>query len=160
MITTGGVSAGDRDYVRDALVDAGVELDFWKVAMKPGKPLVFGTAGPVLAFGLPGNPVSSMVAFELFARPALLAMLGAPAVFRPRAPVVLAAGYAKPAGRAHYVRARLRREAGRLFADPHAHQGSHALTSMVAVDALVEIDADVTEVVPGGVVPALLLRPA
>ncbi len=79
LVTTGGVSAGDRDFVRGALTDAGVALEFWKVAMKPGKPLAFGLGdgGRVPVFALPGNPVSSMVAFELFARPALRAMLGA-----------------------------------------------------------------------------------
>jgi len=161
-ITTGGVSVGDRDHVRDALADAGVELDFWKVAMKPGKPLAFGTATRgatrVPVFGLPGNPVSSMVSFELFVRPVLLAMQGAAQIHRPRAPVILRDGYRKPAGRAHFVRARLHRNGVGILAEPHAHQGSHALSSMVGLDGLVEIDAHVTEIAPGGTAPALLLR--
>jgi molybdopterin molybdotransferase len=158
VVITGGVSAGDRDHVRDALADAGVELDFWKVAMKPGKPLAFGASGDTLVFALPGNPVSSMVAFELFARPALLATQGASSVMRPRAPVILERGYAKPAGRAHYLRARVHRNGVGLIATPHAHQGSHAMTSMIGVDALVEIGASLTEIPPGGQVPAILLR--
>jgi molybdopterin molybdotransferase len=162
VITTGGVSVGDRDHVRAALGDAGVELDFWKVAMKPGKPLAFGTfvrgATRVPVFGLPGNPVSSMVAFELFVRPVLLAMQGAASRFRPRAPVILERGYQKAAGRAHYLRARLHRNGAGVIAVPHAHQGSHALSSMIGLDALVEIGAAVTEIAPGGLAPALLLR--
>ncbi|HTJ44765.1 MAG TPA: gephyrin-like molybdotransferase Glp [Kofleriaceae bacterium] len=158
VVTTGGVSAGDRDYVRDALADAGVEPDFWKVAMKPGKPLAFGTRDRTPVFGLPGNPVSSMVAFELFARPALLAMQGAASLMRPRAPVILERGYHKPAGRAHYLRARVHRNGVGMIAVPHVKQGSHALTSMIGVDALVEIGANVTEIPPGGTAPAILLR--
>jgi molybdopterin molybdotransferase len=158
VVTTGGVSAGDRDFVRLALADAGVEPDFWKVAMKPGKPLAFGLRDHTPVFGLPGNPVSSMVAFELFVRPALLAMQGAAQLYRPRAPVILERGYQKQAGRAHFLRARVHRNGVGLIATPHAHQGSHAMSSMIGVDALVEIGANVTEVPPGGSVPAILLR--
>jgi molybdopterin molybdotransferase len=159
VMTTGGVSAGDRDHVRDALADAGVVPDFWKVAMKPGKPLAFGMAGRVPVFGLPGNPVSSMVSFELFVRPALLVMQGA-APHRPRAPVVLPAGYRKPPGRAHYLRARLRRDGDRLIADLHGKQGSAMLSSMIGAAALVEIDRDLGDIPPGGTAPALLLEAA
>ena len=77
VITTGGVSVGDRDHVRAALASAGVELELWKVAMKPGKPFSFGMQRPRAGVRLPGNPVSTFVAFELFVRPALLAMQGA-----------------------------------------------------------------------------------
>jgi molybdopterin molybdotransferase len=157
VVTTGGVSAGDRDHVRDALAAAGVVPDFWKVAMKPGKPLAFGMAGAVPVFGLPGNPVSSMVSFELFVRPALLALQGAPTA-RPRARVVLPAGYRKPPGRAHYLRARLRRDGDLLIADLHTKQGSHMLSSMVAASALVEIDAALGDIPAGGTAPALLLE--
>jgi molybdopterin molybdotransferase len=160
LVTTGGVSAGDKDHVRDALAEAGVVPDFWKVAMKPGKPLAFGTAGAVPVFGLPGNPVSSMVAFELFVRPALLALAGAAVVTRPRAPVVLPDGYRKPPGRAHYLRARLHRDGERLIADLHARQGSGMLSSMVGAAALVEIDAALGDIPAGGTAPALLLEAA
>ncbi len=166
VLTTGGVSAGDHDHVRTALAAAGVTLDFWKVAMKPGKPLAAGTAlrpswkhaEVVPVFALPGNPVSSLVAFELFVRPALLTMLGADRVDRPRAPVVLTDGYRKPTGRAHFVRAWLRRDGERLIATLHPRQGSAMLTSLVGIDALIEIDAALGEIVPGGTAPALLLR--
>lgn len=159
VITTGGVSVGDRDHVRPALAAAGVELALWKVAMKPGKPFAFGTRGGVPVFGLPGNPVSTFVAFELFVRPALLAMQGAARTARARAPVHLAGGYRKPAGRAHYVRTEVVREGERLVARPHAKQGSAMLSSLIGCNGLVEIAADATEIPPDGLVPALLLAP-
>jgi molybdopterin molybdotransferase len=157
-LTTAGVSAGDHDHVRAALTAAGVTLDFWKIAMRPGKPFAAGRAGAVPVFALPGNPVSSILGFELFVRPALLAMQGAASVERPRAPVVLPAGYRKPIGRTHYLRAQLRREGERLIAILHPRQGSAMMTSLVGLDALVEIDAAVGEVAPGALTPALLLR--
>src|SRR5262249_5075978 len=82
VITTGGVSVGDRDYMHAALDRAGVRLALWKVAMKPGKPFSLGMRGDRPVFGLPGNPVSTVVAFELFLRPALLAMQGATVIGR------------------------------------------------------------------------------
>lgn len=159
LVTCGGVSVGDYDFVKEAMDEVGVALDFWKVAMKPGKPLAFGVTPdgkPVL--GLPGNPVSAMVVFELFARPAILAMQGARVLDRPVAPVVLERGYRKQPGRAHYVRAVVRRDGERLLATPHPKQGSGMLTSMVGVDALVEIEASSGDVAAGATAPALLLR--
>jgi molybdopterin molybdotransferase len=160
VLTTGGVSVGDRDHVRAALASAGVSLELWKVAMRPGKPFSFGHDGRVPVFGLPGNPVSTVVAFELFVRPALLAMQGlaAPAIERPRAPVALARGYRKSAGRAHYLRAHVVRNGEHLVAHPHAKQGSAMLSSLVGCNALVELAAEDTEVAPGALVPALLLE--
>ncbi len=157
IVTTGGVSAGDHDHVRGALADAGVVEDLWKVAMKPGKPLAFGMAGTTAVFGLPGNPVSTAISFELFVRPALLALQGAAVIDRPRAPVVLPDGYRKPAGRAHYLRARLERNGEQLVAHVHARQGSAMMSSMIACDALIEIPAETTEVAPGARATALLL---
>jgi molybdopterin molybdotransferase len=161
VITTGGVSVGDRDYVRTALADAGIALELYKVAMKPGKPFAFGTrpgAVPTPVFGLPGNPVSTVVAFELFLRPALLAMQGARVIERPRATVQVAGGYRKQAGRAHYLRARTLRDGDRLIATPHPKQGSAMLSSLVDCNTLVVIDAEITEVAPGGPAPAILLE--
>jgi len=158
IITTGGVSVGDRDHVRTALAAAGVELELWKVAMKPGKPFSFGMNGRVPVFGLPGNPVSSFVVFELFVRPALLAMSGAAVTQRARAPVHLVRGYRKQAGRAHYIRARIERNGEYLIAHPHPKQGSAMLTSLIGCTALVELAADKTEIQPNSIVPALLLE--
>jgi molybdopterin molybdotransferase len=158
VITTGGVSVGDRDHVRAALSSAGVELELWKVAMKPGKPFSFGMSGKVPVFGLPGNPVSTFVAFELFVRPALLAMQGAAVTNRPRAPVQLVHGYRKQAGRAHYVRARVQRNGEHLVAHPHPKQGSAMMTSLIGCNALVEVAAEATEVGPSSIVSAILLE--
>src|SRR5262245_14678018 len=157
VITTGGVSVGDRDHVRAALKSAGVELELWKVAMKPGKPFSFGMNGRVPVFGLPGNPVSTFVAFELFVRPALLSMQGANITARPRAPVHLVRGYRKQAGRTHYVRAKVIRNGEALIAHPHSKQGSAIMSSLVGCNALVELPADSTEIMPNSKVPAILL---
>jgi molybdopterin biosynthesis enzyme len=132
--------------------------------MKPGKPFSFGLwpgaagapATPV--FGLPGNPVSTIVAFELFLRPALLAMQGADALERPHVRVQLVGGYHKQPGRAHYLRARVVRDGDQLIATPHAKQGSAMMSSLVACNALVVIPADATEVAAGGVAQAILLE--
>lgn len=158
LCTSGGVSVGDYDLVKPCLEQLGVSLTFWKVAMKPGKPLAFGVAPTgTLVFGLPGNPVSSMVVFELFVRPTLLYMQGSASPERRRAPVTVTADYAKKPGRAHYVRAALRDRDGELAATPNPRQGSGMLRSMVGVDALLELDADRGDVRAGDRVPALLL---
>jgi molybdopterin molybdotransferase len=158
VITTGGVSVGDRDHVRAALASAGVELELWKVAMKPGKPFSFGMNGRVPVFGLPGNPVSTFVAFELFVRPTLLQMQGAAVTARPRAPVNLVRGYRKTAGRAHFIRARVERHGEHLVAHPHPKQGSAILSSLVGCNALVELPADASEIQPNSMMTALLLE--
>ena len=158
VITTGGVSVGDRDHVRAALASAGVELELWKVAMKPGKPFSFGMNGRVPLFGLPGNPVSAFVAFELFVRPALLAMQGANNTQRPRAPVSLVRGYRKSVGRTHFIRARVERHGEHLVAHPHPKQGSAILSSLVGCNALVELPAEASEISPNSLMQAILLE--
>jgi len=158
VLTTGGVSVGDRDHVKAAFAAVGIELAVSRVAIKPGKPFSFGRAGDCVIFGLPGNPVSTLVGFELFVRPALLAMQGASGIHRARAPVALPRGYRKPAGRAHYLRARLGREGEQLIAHLHPKQGSAMLSSLIGCTALVEIAAELTEVAPDALVPAILLE--
>jgi len=159
LVTSGGVSVGDFDYVKDAMAAAGVRIDFWKVAMKPGKPLAFGAAGEVPVFGLPGNPVSSMVVFELFVRPALLAMQGRTDTERSLTQVVLTVPYRKQPGRAHYLRARIARRGPMLEAVLHPKQGSGNLSSMVGVDALVVVPADGGDVSAGDTLTAMMLHP-
>jgi molybdopterin molybdotransferase len=122
--------------------------------MKPGKPFSFGRRGETPVFGLPGNPVSTLVGYELFVRPALLAMQGATVIERPRRVVTLPAGYKKSAGRAHYLRARVVRDVAQV----HPKQGSAMLSSVIDTNALVEIAAEVTEIPPGGTAPAILLQ--
>jgi molybdopterin molybdotransferase len=104
LISSAGISVGDYDFVKDALKDLGVEMIFWRVAMKPGKPVAFGTLQGKPVFGLPGNPVSSMVAFEEFVRPALLKMMGHHQLFRPVVEAVLKEDIKKEPGRRHFIR--------------------------------------------------------
>jgi molybdopterin molybdotransferase len=131
LLLTGGVSVGPHDHVKPALSALGVEEVFWRVAMRPGKPLWFGRRGAQLVFGLPGNPVSAMVTFLLFARPALRAMQGAPgAPLRRRA--VLGTPVARQRTRDEAVRVRI--HDGRVL--PTGPQGSHQLHSMLGAEAL------------------------
>ena len=157
LLTVGGVSVGEYDLVREALEAAGVRLELWKVAMKPGKPLAFGRAGAVPVLGLPGNPVSALVTFEVFARPGIRRMLGDPAPYRPRVEVALAEDARHAAGRLELCRARLVRQGGRLLARLHALQGSGSLPSLVGVDAYVLLPADRERFAAGERLPALLL---
>jgi molybdopterin molybdotransferase len=148
VITTGGVSVGAHDHVKAALAELGVEEVFWGVALRPGHPTWFGVAGPVLVFGLPGNPVSAMVTFHLFARPALERMLGARSSAR-RATAVMDADYAKRPGRAHVVRCRLEAGDDGWHVRPTKEQGSHVLTSMLGAEAFAYIDVDRGDVTAG-----------
>lgn len=138
VLTIGGVSVGERDHVRDALEEAGVEIVFWRVAIKPGGPIAFGVAPdgtPI--FALPGNPVSALVTFEVFARPALLRMTGRRSCFaRPRE-ARLEEAVSKRPGKEWYLRARLREEEGGWSAALTGPQGSGILSSLVAADGLV-----------------------
>jgi molybdopterin molybdotransferase len=159
LVLSGGVSVGDYDVVRGALEAAGVSLEFWKVQMKPGKPMSFGRVGRVPVLGLPGNPVSAWITFELFVRPGLRKMLGDPEPRRPRLRVTLEAPLRRRAGRTEFVRARLVHRGQAL---PVAHllprQGSGDVSSLVGVDALVVVPAACTHVSPGEPLEAILLR--
>lgn len=137
LLSTGGVSVGEYDLLHEALRRAAVEELFWKVRVKPGKPIRFGMAGRTPVVGLPGNPVSALVTFELFVRPGLRRMLGDPRPFRPLIDVELADAMTAPSDRTELVRVRLEPSAGaRPRAVKHADQGSAALTSLVGLDAL------------------------
>jgi molybdopterin molybdotransferase len=157
LLTLGGVSVGDYDLVRGVLDELEWESSFWKVNMKPGKPLSVGRLHGVPVIGLPGNPASSMVTFELFVRPLVRRMLGHTRVFRAEATLPLAAAYDKDGTRTHVVRCRLRRGSEGVALEPLVKQGSGMLTSMVGVDALAIIDGDPQTVAAGSGVRALLL---
>ncbi len=130
VITSGGVSVGEADYVKQVLEELG-EVDFWKIAMKPGKPLAVGTVGDACFFGLPGNPVSVMVTFHQFVRPALRRLMGAAPEPELVIQVPAACPLSKAAGRLEYQRGVLYRdEQGRLRVTTTGLQGSHVLTSM------------------------------
>jgi molybdopterin molybdotransferase len=163
LLIAGGVSVGRHDHVKEALSELGVEQRFWRVAMRPGGPTWFGIlprddAPPTLVFGLPGNPVSAMVTFHLFARPALRAILGLdPRSDRTQA--ALAAPYRKKPGKAHFLRCRLELdESGCRAHLTRESQGSHVLTSMLDADALAEIPIEAEEVAAGEPVAVELLR--
>jgi molybdopterin molybdotransferase len=131
LLLTGGVSVGPHDHVKPALAALGVEEVFWRVALRPGKPMWFGRRGDQLVFGLPGNPVSAVVCFLLFARPAFAALQGAPGPAQ-RGRAVLAEAVPRQRSREEAVRVRL--VDGRAF--PTGPQGSHQLSSMLGADAL------------------------
>ena len=156
VITSGGVSVGELDHVRGVLEGAG-RIDFWKIAIKPGKPLAYGRLGGKPLVGLPRNPVSSYVTFEVIARPAVLALGGHRRLGRPRLTVRMGRPW-KPGRRRELVRARLVRDGQVVTAHPHRHQGSASLSSMVGVDALLDIPAGGAPLAPGDPVEALVLR--
>jgi molybdopterin molybdotransferase len=145
LVISGGVSVGPHDHVKGALGELGVEECFWRVALRPGKPTWFGTRGRTLVFGLPGNPVSAMVTFLLFARPALAALQGAPAD-PPRERTLLAEAIARNPDRDECARVRLRDGRAELTGP----QGSHQLTSMLEADALAIVPRGEGEVPAGG----------
>jgi molybdopterin molybdotransferase len=148
VVVSGGVSVGPHDHVKPALADLGVEERFWGVRLRPGKPTWFGTRGDALVFGLPGNPVSAMVAFHLFARPALAAMQGAdPAA--PRWTATLEEPIARHRTREQAVRVHLETSGDGWRARATGPQGSHMLTSMLGATALARIAPGEGEVPAG-----------
>jgi molybdopterin molybdotransferase len=157
VLSSGGVSVGDFDFVKEAFADLGVSQEFWRVAMKPGKPIAFGTRDGRPVFGLPGNPASSMVSFELFVRPALRRLLGFAEVARPRAPVVLDEP-CRQERRRHFLRGQVRRDSAVLRARPLGRQGSGMLRSLVGVNALIDVPEGERVLEPGATVDAVLLE--
>ena len=156
VCVSGGVSVGPHDHVKGAFADLGVAERFWRVALKPGKPTWFGTAEGVLALGVPGNPVSALVTFLLFARPALLALQGAdPAITRITGR--LTAPVTPELGRMQAVRCLLHAGEDGWELTPTGPQGSHQLTSMLGAGALALIDAGEGELAAGTRVRAELL---
>ena len=161
VLSAGGVSVGEYDLMASAFERAGVQRRFAKVAIKPGKPLWFGLRGRVPVVGLPGNPVSALVTFELFVRPALRHMLGHTAPYPAPIEVRLEHAHKHATGRVELARASLLPPAdgdGRPGARLHALQGSGSLPSMVAVDALVVLAAEQDRFAAGAILPALPLR--
>jgi len=149
LISSAGVSVGDYDFVKDVLADLGVEIVFWKVAMKPGMPVAFGTVQGKPVFGLPGNPVSSMVSFEQFVRPSLLKMMGHRRLFRPVVEAILKEDIQKRPGRRHFIRAFVSLEKDQYIVLPTGAQGSGILKSMIKANGLMVIPED-CEIVKAG----------
>lgn len=149
LITSAGVSAGDRDLVRDILKELGVEQLFWKVDIKPGGPTAFGMKDGRPVFSLPGNPVSTMVTFEEFVRPAILRMMGHRRVLKPFIRAVLKSKAKKKPGKINFLRVRLAFEEGRYLAYSSGDQNTGILKTMLMADAIAMLPADHTEFSPG-----------
>lgn len=148
VVICGGVSVGPHDHVKPALAELGVKELFWGVALRPGHPTWFGTKDDTLVFGLPGNPVSAMVTFHLFVRPALDELLGRQQE-RTRTAALMDESYRKKPGRAHVVRCRLEAREDGFHVRPTKAQGSHILTSMVGAQALALLEVDRGDVEEG-----------
>jgi len=138
LVTSGGASVGDHDLVQSALGAAGMQLDFWKIAMRPGKPLMFGRIGPTAVLGVPGNPVSTLVCALMFLKPAIDVMLGRKEAAEPQPTARLGRDLPENDGREDYLRSRLSHDPeGRLVATPFERQDSSMLSLMAKADCLV-----------------------
>jgi molybdopterin molybdotransferase len=157
LVISGGVSEGAFDLVEEVLARFDVGFLFTKVAIKPGAPLVFGRRGDKLVFGLPGNPVSAQVTFDLFARAALLRMQGARVVARPTVEVELLESATNRSGRRNHLPARVRFEGGRLVAAPLRSVGSADVVAHARANALVVLDSERRRAEAGEKAPAVLL---
>ncbi len=153
IVLSGGVSAGDFDFVEPALGQLGVTLHVTAVRVKPGAPFVFGTRGDTLVFGLPGNPVSAQVTFELFARPAFLKMQGATAFLRPLFEATLVGSLTNRSARRNYVPVAAAWGAGGLMARPILNQGSGDVVAHSLANAFAVLEPDRTSAAAGDRVP-------
>jgi len=158
LLTSGGVSVGKFDFVKDVQDELGVERRLWGVAMKPGKPVAFGVRGGTLVFGLPGNPVSAMVSFELFVKPALLRLMGYRKTTRPLYKAIIEEDVANADGRTYVVRVRAWREDGTWHISSTGAQGSGILRSMVGANGLAFVPGGARGVRAGEAIDFLLMR--
>ena len=156
IITSGGVSVGEFDLVKNIMAEQG-KINFWRINMRPGKPVAFGHIGGVPLLGLPGNPVSAAVTFELLGRPVIRKMLGHTRLLRPQVDVVVEDGVSDVAMRRHYVRARVEWRDGHFVARTTGNQGSHITTSLLNANALVIVPEGGVEVHPGDTAKAIML---
>jgi molybdopterin molybdotransferase len=156
VITVGGVSVGEYDLVKDVLAELGCEQKFWKVAMRPGKPFVFGIRGDRFVFGLPGNPVSAAVTFLILVRPALLKLRGLQDLDLPKIDAEAAEDFVNRGDRLHFMRGRLERRGDRWLVAPLPRQASHVISSLTHANCLVAVPEGGT-VSRGTVVSALMI---
>ena len=160
IISSGGVSVGDYDLVKEIMKEVGNNMQFWQVAMRPGKPLAFGSLEGIPIFGLPGNPVSSMVSFEQFVRPSILKMMGHRNLFRKTVRALLKESIDKKKGARHFIRAHIIFEDGRYRAVSTGEQGSGILKSMVQANGLIVLPEDAASVKAGDMVTVQLIDPS
>jgi molybdopterin molybdotransferase len=158
LVTTAGISVGEHDYLRSVVEAMGGRLGFWRIRMRPGAPVGFGMLGSCPWIGLPGNPVSAMVTFELFVRPAIRRLQGHALPFRRAVRVEVAEALHYPPRLTHFLRAVVTEEDGRLRARLTGPQGSGILTSMARANALLIVPAERDDVSPGEELAALLLE--
>jgi molybdopterin molybdotransferase len=156
IITSGGVSVGDFDLVKDIMAEKG-RVDFWRINMRPGKPVAFGHIDGIPLLGLPGNPVSSAVTFELFGRPLIRKLQGHSRLHKPQIEVTLTDGIHNRAMRRHYVRAHVAWQHDHFVAHTTGNQGSHIMTSLLNANALVIVPEGGVEVHPGDKMKAIML---
>lgn len=157
LVTTAGVSAGDRDLVREVLAELGVVSRFFRVDIKPGGPTAFGMKDGKPVFSLPGNPVSALITFEAFVRPALLRMMGRKKVVRPLVKATLTGQARKKAGKVNFLRVGIEVRGGEYFASSAGDQNTGILRTMVLADALAVLPADKTAFAAGETVDVFLL---
>ena len=157
IVTSGGVSAGEADFIRAMMAKLG-EVAFWKIAMKPGRPLAFGKIGSAWLFGLPGNPVAVMVSFYQFVRPALMRMMGRQATALPRFRVPCAVDLKKAPGRTEYLRGQLFEEDGVWRVRPTGAQGSGILRSMADADCFIVLEHARRNVAAGDMVDVQVME--
>lgn len=150
VVTSGGVSVGDYDFVKDVLAEKGAELKFWGVKQKPGKHVAVWTLGEKLIFGLPGNPVATVVCFEEYVRPALLKMMGRTNLLRPVVTAALTHDFKKKPGRQHFVGVRVEAADGRYRATVNGRQGSGIIKSLEGADGIAVVPEDITDIKAGG----------
>ncbi len=157
IITSGGVSVGDFDLVKEIMAEQG-KINFWRINLRPGKPVAFGHIGNVPLLGLPGNPVSAAITFELLGRPLLRKMAGHTRLFRPQIEVNVVDGIEANTSRRHYVRAHVTRSNGHFTARTTGNQGSNITTSLINANALLVVPEGGQRIPPGGQVQALMLN--
>ncbi len=156
IITSGGVSVGDFDLVKDIMREQG-QVDFWRINMRPGKPVAFGQIGGVPLLGLPGNPVSSAVTFQLFGCPVIRKLLGHTRLVKPQVEVVVEDGVQDRVMRRHYVRAHVAWNGTAFIAQTTGPQGSHIMTSLLNANALLIVPEGGVEIHPGERTQAMML---
>lgn len=153
VISVGGVSVGEYDFVKDVCNDVGIRTEFWKIAIKPGKPNFFGTKGKKLFFGLPGNPVAALLSFHLLVRPALQKMMGMQNEPTVRLSAQMKADARKKPGRAEFLRAKLGANSnGNLCVTPTQGQDSHMMGGLANADCLIYFPKDASELKSGDTV--------
>jgi molybdopterin molybdotransferase len=157
LVTSAGASVGEHDLVKDVLEALGGKTEFWRVRIRPGSPFSFTTVGGVPVFGLPGNPVSAVVTFEILVKPALRKMLGRRTLFTPVVTARLAERVASKAGLTQFMRVSLREENGTFIAKLTGPQGSAMISSLAQADGLMVVPEDVDELPAGGDVKVVRL---